>query len=188
MKVIYYDLETTGVKHWKHGIHQIAGIIEIDGVEVEEFNFDVRPPDKAAYEPEAFAMKTITPEDCLGYPPISEVHAKLVDILAKYVDRYDKKDKFFLAGFNNASFDNQFLRMFFELAGDPYFGSYFWANSIDVMVVASHYLREERTKLQDFKLGTVARYLGIPFEEEKLHDALYDIRITKAVYGLVQIW
>ncbi len=31
MKILYYDLETTGVKYWKNGIHQIAGMVEIDG-------------------------------------------------------------------------------------------------------------------------------------------------------------
>ena len=30
-KLFFYDLETTGVKHWKNGIHQISGRIVIDG-------------------------------------------------------------------------------------------------------------------------------------------------------------
>lgn len=35
MKLLFYDLETTGIKYWRNGIHQISGEIVIDG-EVKE--------------------------------------------------------------------------------------------------------------------------------------------------------
>lgn len=37
-KLFFFDLETTGVKFWKNGIHQIAGVIEIDGEVKEELS------------------------------------------------------------------------------------------------------------------------------------------------------
>lgn len=107
-------------------------------------------------------------------------------MLAKYVDKFNKKDKFFLVGYNNAAFDNQFLRGFFLQNGDVYFGSWFWANSIDVMVLASAYLAERRPEMENFKLSTVAKFLGVSVSDDSLHNALYDIELTRAVYDIVK--
>ena len=106
-------------------------------------------------------------------------------MLSKYVDKFNKKDKFHLVGFNNASFDNAFFRAFFVQNKDVYFGSWFWSDSIDVMVLASYKLRDVRTELEDFKQKTVAKYLGIQVEEEKLHDAEYDIDICLAIFNVL---
>ena len=106
-------------------------------------------------------------------------------MLSKYADRYNKQDKFFLAGYNNASFDNQFLRAWFLQNNDKYFGSWFWSNSIDVMVLATPYLASKRAGMENFKQGTVAKHLGIEVDAERLHDALYDIEICKAIYDIV---
>lgn len=57
MKILYYDLETTGVKYWKNGIHQIAGMIEIDGEIVEAFNFNVQPHPKCIIEPRSLESR-----------------------------------------------------------------------------------------------------------------------------------
>lgn len=48
-KLFFYDLETTGVKDYKHGIHQISGMIVIDDVEKERFDLKVQPNPKADY-------------------------------------------------------------------------------------------------------------------------------------------
>ena len=106
-------------------------------------------------------------------------------MLEKYVDKYNKKDKFFLVGYNNAAFDNPFLRGFFLQNGDQYFGSWFWSNTIDVMVLASAYLATRRPDMENFKLSTVAKTLGVNVDDESLHNALYDIRLTKAVFDIV---
>lgn len=113
------------------------------------------------------------------------IYNQFVDMLSKYADRYNKKDKFFLVGYNNASFDNQFLRAWFIQNGDKFFGSWFWANSIDVMVMATPYLADQRADMENFKQGTVAKTLGIAIDDSKLHDALYDIEVCKAIYDKV---
>ena len=43
MKLLFFDLETTGIKYWRNGVHQISGEIVIDGVTKESFNFNVCP-------------------------------------------------------------------------------------------------------------------------------------------------
>ncbi len=185
MKVVFFDLETTGTMVNKHGIHQISGKIIIDGVEKESFDFKVQPNPKALIEQEALDVAGVTKDQILAYPPMQTVYNQFVDMLSKYVDRYNKQDKFFLAGYNNASFDNQFLRAWFIQSGDKYFGSWFWSNSIDVMVLATAYLLDKRPQMENFKQGTVAKTLGIVVDDTKLHDAMYDIDICKAIYDIV---
>lgn len=184
-KLFYYDLETTGVKYWKNGIHQISGAIEIDGNIIETFDFHVKPYKDAIIEDEALAVAGILRSDLEEYTPMSEIYKTITSMLGKYVKKFDKTDKFHLIGYNNRSFDDQFYRAFFTQSGDMYFGSWFWADSIDVLVLASHCLQHERAKLENFQLRTVARYLGIEVDESKLHDALYDIELTRKIYHIL---
>lgn len=185
MKLVFFDLETTGTNPGKHGIHQISGQIVIDGVIKETFDFHVQPNPRAMIEDEALKVGGVTREQILAYPPMQQVYQEFVAMLGKYVDKFNKKDKFFLVGYNNAAFDNQFLRGFFLQNGDVYFGSWFWSNSIDVMVLASAYLATRRPEMENFKLSTVAKTLGIVVNDDSLHDAMYDIELTKAVFDIV---
>lgn len=185
MKLFFYDLETTGLNPGKNGIHQISGMIVIDGEVKEKFDFKVQPNPKAIIEDEALAVAGVTREQVMAYEPMQDVYKKIVAMLGKYVSKFDKKDKFFLVGYNNASFDNQFFREFFAQNRDMYFGSWFWSNSFDVMVLATPYLAERRADMANFKLSTVAATLGIKVEEDKLHDAMYDIYLTKAIFDIV---
>lgn len=185
-KLFFFDLETTGVKYWKNGIHQISGAIQIDGEVAETFDIKVQPYKDAIIEDEALAIAGITRDDLKTYMPMNVAYRQIVGILGKYVDKFNKKDKFHLIGYNNASFDNQFFRAFFVQSGDQYFGSWFWSDSIDVMVLASNKLKEERSSLENFKLATVATYLGIAIDESRLHDALYDIELTKDIFNIVK--
>lgn len=161
MKLLFFDLETTGTNPGKNGIHQISGEIVIDGLTKEKFDFKVRPNPNALIEQQALDVAGVTREQILAYLPMDEIYRQFVAMLGKYVDKYKKTDKFFLVGYNNASFDNQFLRGFFLQNSDQYFGSWFWSNSIDVMVLASNKLAERRAEMENFKLSTVAKFLGI---------------------------
>lgn len=181
-KLFFYDLETTGVKFWKNGIHQISGAISIDGEIKEEFNFRVCPNPSAEIDEDALKIANVTREQVLSYPDMKTIHRQLTEILGKYVNKFSKTDKMHLVGYNNASFDNQFFRAFFTQNGDNYFGSWFWSDSIDVMVLASYKLQSERHLLPNFQLRTVAAYLGIEVDESKLHDALYDIFLTREIF------
>ena len=169
----------------KNGIHQISGQIVIDGEVKESFDYHVRPNPNAVIEDEALNVAGVTREQVLAYPPMQEVYNQFVATLGKYVNKYDKKDKFFLVGYNNAAFDNQFLRGFFLQNGDKYFGSWFWSNTIDVMVLASAYLVTRRPDMENFKLSTVAKTLGIEVKDESLHDAMYDIELTHEIFKIV---
>lgn len=184
-KLFFYDLETTGTNPGRNGIHQISGEIVIDGKSVETFDFKVQPNPKAQIEDAALAVGGVTREQIMAYPPMGQVYTQLVTMLAKYVNKYDKTDKFHLVGYNNRGFDDNFFRGFFLQNGDNYFGSWFWADSIDVLVLASTFLASRRADLPNFKLATVADFLGIDTTAGKLHDASFDIYVTKAVFDFI---
>jgi len=181
-KLFFYDTETTGVKYWRNGIHQISAIIEIDGVVKESINLNPRPNPKAEIELGALEIGNVTREQIMEYEDMKSVHSKLVSRLEQYVDKFNPADKFFLVGYNNRSFDDSFLRAWFTQCGDKYFGSWFWSSGIDVMVLAAQILMDKRADMENFKLMTVAKYLGIEIDEFQLHDAFYDVTLTRQVY------
>jgi DNA polymerase-3 subunit epsilon len=185
MKLFYLDLETTGVRYWKNGIHQISGAIEINGEVKETFNYNVRPFHKALIEDEALTIAGITRDDLEDYADFKDVYDDIILRLSRYVDKYNRKDKFYIVGFNSAGFDNPFFRAFFVQNGDEYFGSWFWSVPIDVIVLAAQYLKDKRVEMKDFKLKTVAAFLGITVDESRLHDAIYDIELTREIYKIV---
>jgi DNA polymerase-3 subunit epsilon len=187
MKLLFFDLETTGINPAKNGIHQISGEIVINGETKERFDFKVQPNPNALIEQQALDVAGVTKKQVLSYPSMGEIYQKFVAMLAKYVDKFNKTDKFFLVGYNNAAFDNQFLRGFFLQNGDNYFGLWFWSNSIDVMALASNHLADQRPEMENFKLATVAKFLGVNVDDASLHDAMYDIiALTKAIYEIVK--
>lgn len=185
IKILYYDLETTGTDERKHGIHQMSGMLEVDGKVVETFDYRVQPNPKAALVPEALAVGRVTAEEVMAYEPMDKVYRRFTSMLQKYADKFNPKDKIYLCGFNSADFDNRFLRVWFRQNGDNYFGSFFYGEDLDVRILAAQYLLKRRDKMDNFKLMSVARELGIEVDESKLHDALYDIELTRACYRIV---
>jgi len=181
----FYDIETTGVKPTQHSIHQIAGIIEVDGVVAEEFDLKTRPHPKAKVEPEALKLCGVTELDLLSYPDMKTAHSTLRRILKKYVNPFEPKDRMHQVGFNNRAFDDIFLRKWFEQCGDDYYMSWFYPDSLDVMVLASQYLLDRRPHMPSFKLKRVAMELGIEVDKDKLHDGLYDVKLTREIYRIV---
>ena len=185
IKILYYDLETTGLDERKHGIHQFSWMLEIDGTIVNQQDYKVRPHPKALLDETALAIGHTTAEMVQSYEEMAKVHKRFVATMQKHVDKYDKKDKIYLCGYNSAGFDNRFLRAWFKQNGDSYFGSLFYGEELDVRTLAAQYLLNRRLGMPDFKLMSVASELGIEVDQSKLHDALYDIYLTREVYKIV---
>ena len=185
MKEIYIDVETTGTRWWENTIHQIGLLVDIDGVQVESHDLKIKPIEGKIIEPKALEISGKTAADLETYPSATIVKAKLSEITDRYIDKYDKYDKFHIIGYN-VHFDIAFLRQFYLDMGDIYYGSVFWSDAIDVMVLASNELKDIRHKMKNFQLRTVAETLGIVVDESKLHDAMYDLELTKQLYYMLK--
>lgn len=183
-KRMYIDCETTGVIPEKNAVIQIAGVVVIDGVEREEFNLRAQPFAGQIIEDAALKVNGRSREEIATYPSAIMTYREFVAIITKYVNRFDTTDKFQFVAYNSP-FDCQFIREFFTRAGDKYFGSYFWTPDICIMRQAAVALDRERHLLKNFKLGTVAEYLGIHTAD--LHDAMADIRIAMKIEDELRI-
>ena len=192
MKKFYYDLETTGTNPGQHSVHQISAIIEIGGVVKEKLNFKVAPHIKCKINVDAMTVCGVTEEQIRSYEPMGLVFSKLEATLSGYVDRFNKRDKFHLIGYNNRSFDDVFFRKWFQHNGSAFFGSYFWADSQDVLTLASRILAPMRAEMPSFKLKRVAETLGIQVDPDRLHDSSYDVELTrqcdKILTKYVTVW
>jgi DNA polymerase-3 subunit epsilon len=184
IKKFFYDVETTGINWRRCSIHQLSAWIEIDGVVVEKLNLLIKPHPKAEIEQTALDICKVTEEQIQAYSSMEGQFQVLLATLKRYVDPYSKGDKFFMVGFKNASFDDDFLKKYFELMNSKFF-FYFYANSIDVSCLAAQYLINIRSSMPSFKLHRVAKTVGIHVDEERLHDADYDVYLTREVYNTV---
>lgn len=182
---VFYDLETTGVDVRKHSVHQIAGLIEINDEVVERFNIFSRPHPKALIDEGALKACRKTQEELLSYPDMKHAHSDFKAILGKYIDPFDPRQKAWGVGFNNRYFDDVFLRAWFKQNGDEFIGSWFWDDTLDTLVLASQYLINRRASMPSFKQHRVARELGIVVDEDRLHDASYDVELTRGIYRIV---
>lgn len=188
-KNFYLDLETGGVDKTINPVLQISGIIEIEDDIKETFNYFVRPFQGQKIDPEALEVTGINEEDIKMFEYPHDVLSQIKNRMDKYIDFWDKRDKFQIIGYNSR-FDEDFFRQFFRNCSTndkdyQYgngFGSYFWTPSIDVMQMAAVKLMEKRGELllPNFKLKTLCEHFGIV--ESDWHDAMVDIRATYALY------
>jgi DNA polymerase-3 subunit epsilon len=185
-KLCFIDVETGGTNPFKAPLLQISGIIDVDGTTMESFDLYAKPFDEDVIDPKALEKNKITMEEIYHtekYQAPQIVYRDLVKILSIYIDKFNKKDKFFLVGYNSHSFDMAVLRSFFTKNGDNYFGSFFHFPSIDVMFLAAYLLMDIRPDMLNFQLGTVARTLGYGDEiDEQLHDSHFDCVLTREMY------
>lgn len=176
MKIMYVDVETTGLKRDKHSLWQIAGVVT-DGVKEEEFNITMAPYTDEPVSDVSLELCGITKEQLYSFQPAEQAYIQFQSLLKRWVNPYDKTDKLFFCGYN-ADFDSDFIRNFLIYNGDRYFGSYFWYPVLDVMHLASWYLVGKRSQLENFRLGTVYEdVVGKPLENA--HDAFADIVATR---------
>lgn len=177
-KILFLDTETTGLSSFKNDIHQIAGLVVIDGKVEEEFNLNVKPFSFENIEPEALKVSGVTVEKLKTYPDPKNAYLVLIKMLEKYCDKYDKTDKFYLAG-QNVAFDADMLKGFFRKCGDKYYGSWFNYDYIDLRSFTAILKFAGLLDVDNLKLETVAKYLGVKYSA---HDALADIKCTRTCF------
>jgi DNA polymerase-3 subunit epsilon len=188
IKKFTWDVETAGLDSKKDSILQFAAIIEINDIEVERLNWFIEPEDWSKCAPEALAINGMDKhfeENPGKFITQAQFYKDLIKVLSKYINKFDAQDKFYMIGYNSHAFDAQFLRTVFLANGDNFFGSYFWNPNVDVMLLAMAACIGQRHNLPNFKLGTVAKSLGIVIDEDRLHDGLYDVEVTRDMFNIL---
>lgn len=180
MKLLWLDTETTGLNKEKCDIVQIAGIVVIDGEEKERFNLFAQPVNWENIEQDALETTGMTIEKLKTFPTPQETYSKFRKILDKYVDKFDKNDKFYIAG-HNVQFDLDFCKLLFQKQGDKYFFSYFKHQTVDLMSLSTILHTAGLINVKSFKLEDIAELLEIE-SNKQLHDASVDIDITRKCF------
>lgn len=116
-----------------------------------------------------------------------DIYLQFLSFLDKCVDRYNKEDKIYFIAYN-AVFDTEFVRNMFLQNKNEFFGSYFYSPPICVMLLAAFKYMRKGKRPENFKLGTVCRDFGMRVADDKLHDGMYDITLTKNLYNKLLKW
>lgn len=181
MKTFFVDCETTGTVPGRHGLIQVAGSFYNDRAHVGDVNLLMRPFAEDVIEDEALKVNGRTREEIAGFADPLASYRSFAGRLGQIVNRYDSGDKIHFIGWN-ADFDEKFVRTWFETCGDGFFGSYFWFPIIDVSKLAGLRLMQERARLPNFRLMTVAQYLGVRTDDGDAHAADFDILVTRRIF------
>lgn len=181
-KIIFIDTETGGVNPEKTALIQLSGIIRIDKKDVEKFNFFIKPFENSEVNEKALEVQGRTLEELKTekYVEEKEVYKQFVNLLDKYVDKYDKRDKFIVAGYN-VRFDVDMLKAFFQRHGNNFLFSYLDSSMLDPLYsIRLLQVAGILPVLENNKLETWCKHFGI---ELKAHDSLEDIEATKKIIG-----
>ena len=177
-KIIFIDTETGGVNAEKSALIQLSGIIEVNGTEKEKFNFYIKPFENSEVNEKALEVqgRTLGELGTEKYIDESIIYKKFLEILDKYIDKYDKNDKFIVAGYN-VKFDIDILKALFERNNNKFLFSYFNSSMLDPLYsVRLLQVAGMLPVLENNKLETWCKYFNI---ELKAHDSLQDITATK---------
>ncbi len=183
-KVIWIDTETTGLDAEHCGMTAIGFIIEVDGVEVEKEVFDIDPRTyrkKVHISDEALKIQGKTVEDFKGMGYSQRTFEVFLSVLGKHIDKFDKKDKYVIKGYN-VGFDIEFIKAWFIDCGYEHFGSWFSYKEVDVFALVKVLKDQNMFESESDKLMTLCIKFGI---ELMPHNALDDIVATKKLYTIL---
>lgn len=182
MKLLYFDVETTGRSPVKNDIIQFASIVEIDDEVKEEFEIKIKPFDFTTIQQQALDVTGLKIEDLYNYEQPKLAYIAIQNMFAKYINRMDKTDKFTPVAYNG-KFDLDFVYAFFKKNGSNYFGAWQNWHLLDPLALFRYYCYINHiTHLPDNKLETVCDYFGIQF---KPHDALEDVRVMRKLHKVL---
>lgn len=180
MTTVYFDLETGGTEP-QHPTIQLAAIaVTDDWHEIDAFEQKIRF-NEADCDPAALTMNHYSAEAWKDALPAPAVVARFAAWLRPHcvVEKVSKAGKPYQvargAGYNAVAFDWPRLRALFGASFLPI--DYLVR---DVLQRVLFYADEHGEAPENFKLATVAAWLGI--ETDGAHDALFDVRLCAKVH------
>lgn len=178
-KILWLDTETSGTDALIHSIIDIAGIIDIDGKVVEQFDFKVRPHLDFEIDEATCAIHGYSVSDMISFPDIPYVHSALKKLWEKYVDKFNKEDKFLIGG-QNCKFDLSFLSQFFVRQKDVFLGSYIdYRKRVELYDITNAMRSLGFIKSDSLSLAPLCKEFCIDLNA---HNALSDITATRELY------
>lgn len=187
-KILWIDTETLSFDPKQSDIFQIAGFIEIDGKITEKFNWFFRPDldlDKVSPEVWDFHKKAVglTREDIENFSMTSkEAFIKFMNMLSKYVDKYDRGDKFAIGG-HNVQFDLNKIYAWAREHEENYLASYLSSVKYDTLYalpLINPNIKYSTLALEDI-WDLYKDSIGVEFKG-KSHNAAYDITRTYLIW------
>ena len=181
-KILWIDVETSGIDWNKNCILQLSALVEIERKVVEEYNAFMKPFKGDTISKEALNVTGITVDQLKTFRNPVEVLSEFKQMMEKYVNPYDKMDKFILGG-KNFNFDRNFIKRWFEKCEDEYFWSWFHFPYLDIeQELARVMLFETDLVLPNYQLKTVCELLDIQLDA---HNSLSDIKATREIFWMI---
>jgi len=196
-KILFLDTETTGLDATKHGIIQLAMLMDIDGEFVDEISLDIQPfqtdlmsiqnddnifwADNIIWKDEA-TPTGITFGDIAEFMHPYEAMGNIISFLDKHIAKFDKSDKCWIGGYNTR-FDLDFLSAFCQKAKFDYLGSYLNWRQLDALHLMWQIDFKATLALSSFKLEEVCKAYCIDL---KAHNAMSDIKATRELWYKLQ--
>jgi DNA polymerase III epsilon subunit-like protein len=171
-QLVFVDLETTGLDAERHGIIEIGGIFETDGIRDPADFQALANPGQVEYSEGAVEVHRIPHDTIAAAPPLEQV-----------LRQFDSRcaNEAILSGWNT-KFDEAFLYKAYQRYGIP------WRFDYHIFDVWSLYKRLQLVgKLPtDLRLGlgTIAQHYQVIRNGEDHHRALTDVEWTWRLYRL----
>lgn len=191
-RILFIDLETTGVDADKHMITQIAAEYHVDGKKENEFfvRMKAMPQPQTAISLEALKItKQSLHETMFGKQPDQikdekDVALEEAEGVAKFVDWLLTLDntKLYICG-HNVHFDVGFIKAVLKKYRLEQWDKVVSYRMEDTCTLARTMQKAGLLPVGTVKLGELANMLGIsPPKGEHLHNAATDVRVTAKVY------
>ena len=183
-KKLFYTISTTGLNPYRYSIHKFTGVLEVDGKICDYVEMNIKPNPKGLIDKPTLIRNGVTEEEIKIGSDLYIAHDTLVSELDLFIDKFNRKDKAFLIGWDNRRLDDLFFQAWFQQVEDPYFFSWFWPSSIDVSVLATQKLIQKVDSVGDLTIQNVANALSIESKDsiDPDKDPTYKVDLIMAIY------
>ena len=163
---LFTSIKTTGTIPWKHGITEIAILVEKSGKVIDQMYTKMNPGD-VEFDQKALTINTEKIEDIQKYIPQEFAFKHVEEILNKH---YSQNEKFMIVAYNAPFVYDFILNMFKRYgvtvneSGEQHnrFFDYFYSPALDVMQLANIAMLDIRQTIPDFKFNTICTAFDLP--------------------------